>query len=69
MRVFGREELAHVFLLLLHLPHMLHTALHVAAPQHDAAAVASCRPGVSIGRLGCWAAQDRTDRADAGNCQ
>jgi hypothetical protein len=31
-----------VAILLLHLPHALQTALQVAAPQHDAAAVAIC---------------------------
>ncbi|CAG8571471.1 7424_t:CDS:2, partial [Scutellospora calospora] len=46
-----------------------HVHVMSSAGMHDAAAVAICMPGVSIpGRLRRWA-QDRTDRADAGDCQ
>lgn len=40
LAVAWEVELQALLLLLLHLPHILHTALQVAAPQHDAAKVA-----------------------------
>jgi hypothetical protein len=62
-----------VAILLLHLPHALQTALQVAAPQHDAAAVAICvgRTSVWVSRGGhvCAIARLFTYSADAGNGQ
>jgi hypothetical protein len=61
-----------VAMLLLHLPHALHTALQVAAPQHDAAAVAICgQASVWVSRSGhvCAIAWMFTYSTDAGNGQ